>query len=193
MALVRPPMTNSRKTARADCAVPAGSPSFCLWRLQPHWFPQWGSGDSAFVWTSTSLHPTQSLASEIKQTFLSTNLACLLASEWGAARPTHPFSNNFTNVDEPFLVFCGRGRGSPVGTPHLQGPQPCKFITVSCDILKLPFLFYKHLLIAVELQYFGCWNVKTSCACFCSDELLYVLLNGRKEIASAKCKKACLC
>ena len=39
---------------------------------------EWGS---AFGQVSTTL-PQQLLASEIKQTFLSTNLACLLAFEW---------------------------------------------------------------------------------------------------------------
>ena len=40
--------------------------------------------------------------SEIKQTFLSTHLACLSAFEWSAARPhTHSFSNTGTRLSSP--------------------------------------------------------------------------------------------
>ena len=39
---------------------------------------------------------------EIKQTFLSTHLACLSAFEWSAARPhTHSFSNTGTRLSSP--------------------------------------------------------------------------------------------
>jgi hypothetical protein len=42
--------------------------------------------------SATLLPPAQSPASEIKQIFFSTNLACLLAFEWQAAGlPTHTF------------------------------------------------------------------------------------------------------
>ena len=46
--------------------------------------------ESAFGQISTTLHHpplTQLLASDIKQIFLSTNLACLLTFEWPAAGP----------------------------------------------------------------------------------------------------------
>ena len=54
----------------------------------------WGGGESAFGQMSTTT-PPQWPAPEGKQTFLSTNLACLLAFERRAAGPSHtPFSNS---------------------------------------------------------------------------------------------------
>ena len=51
----------------------------------------WGGvGESAFGQMYAIL-PTKKPASEVKQTFLSTSLACLLAFEWPAARP-HTYS-----------------------------------------------------------------------------------------------------
>ena len=46
-----------------------------------------GHGESACLWTHAHHPPPQLTASEIKQTFLSPNLACLLAFEWRAAGP----------------------------------------------------------------------------------------------------------
>ena len=78
--LVRPLMTNFKMTIRDDCC-------FCMQPSRPHsvyksscptschW---WGWGEFAFGQMS-ALRLAQLTASEIKQTFLSTNLACLLA------------------------------------------------------------------------------------------------------------------
>ena len=74
-------MTNFKMTVRAGCAVSARSP------LPPkalaHWLSGVGGGgggrESAFG--QECKHPTPLLASEIKQTFVSTKLDSLLASE----------------------------------------------------------------------------------------------------------------
>ena len=83
--LVRPHMTNLKMTIRVDSTVSA-------WRLLPQSMkeshprlPMGGRG----LWTDVSPNP-QLPASEIKQTFLSTNLAHLLTSEQQAAG-THTF------------------------------------------------------------------------------------------------------
>ena len=83
--LVRPPMTNLKMTVRADCAVFAWGPLLFSIKALAHWLPV-GVGESAFGQTSATL-PLQLSTSEMKQTFLSTNLACLLAFEQQAARP----------------------------------------------------------------------------------------------------------
>ena len=71
MTLVRPLMTNLKVTVRADCAVSACSRLLLsIKALAPLAASAGGVG----------LCP-QLLASEIKQTFLSTNLSCLLAFE----------------------------------------------------------------------------------------------------------------
>ena len=88
MMLVRPPMINLKMTIRADSAV-----SVCgslLTSVYKSSCPQvaGGGGESAFGEMFTTLAPQLS-ASEIKQTFLTTNLDCLLAFGQRAARPTH--------------------------------------------------------------------------------------------------------
>ena len=73
MTWVRPLMTNLKMTVRADCAVSAYSTTITSVYK--------GSGPTGFQWRgsgfgSMSATPTAQLPeSEIKQTFLSTNLA----------------------------------------------------------------------------------------------------------------------
>ena len=83
--LVRPPMINFKMTVRADYVVSACSPlpqpikalALCLWR----------EVGRLGLWTT--LHTTPQLhTSKIKQTFLSTNLASLLAfDQWATGTP----------------------------------------------------------------------------------------------------------
>ena len=76
---VRPPVTNLKMTVTADCPVPACSP--LLLSIKPlAQLVTGGSWESAFGQTSALPCP-QLPASEIKQTFLSTSLGCLLAFE----------------------------------------------------------------------------------------------------------------
>ena len=85
MMLVRPPMINFKMTVRADYVVSACSPlpqpikalALCLWR----------EVGRLGLWTT--LHTTPQLhTSKIKQTFLSTNLASLLAfDQWATGTP----------------------------------------------------------------------------------------------------------
>ena len=79
MMLVRPPMTNLKMTVRADCAVPAYGP--LLLSITP-FAPLVASWEELAFEKMPALLP-ELLASEIKQTFLSTNLAVywLLSSE----------------------------------------------------------------------------------------------------------------
>ena len=94
MMLVRPLMTSLKITIRDDCAVSACSSPLPTVYKCPHPLLVGREGEeSAFGQTPTTLshaHP-QLQASEIKQTFLSTNLAYLLAFEQRSARPTHSF------------------------------------------------------------------------------------------------------
>ena len=87
MTLVRPPMTNLKMTVRADCAISPCSPFLLSIKTLA---PLVASVERVGLWTDTHtpLHPhPQLLASEIKQTFLSSNLAYLLASEQQAVGP----------------------------------------------------------------------------------------------------------
>ena len=88
MVLVRSPMTNLKTTVRADCTVSACSPLPQPIKALAFSLSGGGGGcESAFGQMSTL--PSQLLASEMKQTFLSTNLACLLTSgQWAAAPHT---------------------------------------------------------------------------------------------------------
>ena len=74
-------MTHLKKTVRDDCAVSVYSPPplLSIKALAPLVASE--GGELAFGQMSVIL-PSQLLASEIKQTFLSTNLACLVAFEW---------------------------------------------------------------------------------------------------------------
>ena len=90
MKRVRPLMTNLKMPVRADCAVPAYGPLILSIKPFAPLVVSWG--ELAFE-KMPALLP-ELLASEIKQTFLSTNLAVywLLSSE--QPDPTHPFNNN---------------------------------------------------------------------------------------------------
>ena len=97
MMLVRPLMNNLKMTVRYDCAVSACNPSPDSIYENSH----------PLLWTDVSLwtdvcHPSptpQLLASEIKQTFFSTNLACLLAFEQQAVRlHTHTLSVTMLHI-----------------------------------------------------------------------------------------------
>ena len=74
--LVRPPMTNFKMPARADCAVSARNPLPLSIKSLAHWV---SLGESQPL--DRSLPSPWLLASKIKQTFLSTSLASLLAFE----------------------------------------------------------------------------------------------------------------
>ena len=80
MMLVRPLMTNCKMIVRdvSACSPPPHSIHKCSHSL----LVSGGVG----LWTDVCQPPPRLPASEIKQTFLSTNLACLLAFEWRAAR-----------------------------------------------------------------------------------------------------------
>ena len=93
MILVRLPVTNFKMTIRADCAVSPWSP--CHWskKVLAHWLlghrgREWDFG------LASALPDTPVTASKIKQTFLSTNFASLLAFERWAARPHFPFQGH---------------------------------------------------------------------------------------------------
>ena len=90
MMLVRPLMTNLKTTLRDDCAVSACSPSPTSVYKSSH-LPAWaGSGGCSSQPLNRHLPPSppQLPVSEIKQTFLSSNLACLLTFEQQVAEPT---------------------------------------------------------------------------------------------------------
>ena len=82
--LIRPPMTHFKMTVRADCAASACSPlPLSIKALAPDC--QWGRRPLDSLLRPPP-HP-QLPASKIKQTFLSTNLASLLAFERQVAGP----------------------------------------------------------------------------------------------------------
>ena len=83
MKLVSLPMTNLKLTVRADCAVSA-----CCLLFQPikALAPLVVSGGGISLWID--IHsPRQLPASEIKETFLFSKVACFLVFEQQAARP----------------------------------------------------------------------------------------------------------
>ena len=85
-------------TAGDDCAVSECSPpTLSMKALTPAYE---GAGESAFGQMSTTL-PPQFPATELKQIFLSTKLACLLALRQQAVRPTHTLSVTIW----PSLIF----------------------------------------------------------------------------------------
>ena len=85
MMVVRPRMTNFKMTVRADCAVSACNPLPRSIKALAHWL---AVGGAAFV--QESAYTPRFPASKIKQAFLSTSLASLLAFEQRAAGPTFP-------------------------------------------------------------------------------------------------------
>ena len=88
------------------------------------------------LWTGVGHSPSQLPASEIKQTFLSSNLACLLAFEWRADLYTHTYLSATTEE--------GRDEGSenaPEGCAEVinQGGQTKegrKFGSNGADVLR---------------------------------------------------------
>ena len=81
MMLVRPLMTHLKITVRDKCTVSVYSPPPLLYIKVLAPLVAGEGGELAFGQMSVTF-PYQMLASEIKQTFLSTNLACLVAFEW---------------------------------------------------------------------------------------------------------------
>ena len=59
-----------------------------------------GVGGKLTFGQMSAFFPPQLVASEIKKIFLSSNLACLLAFEWRAARP-HTLGNRIPQAFEP--------------------------------------------------------------------------------------------
>ena len=88
MTLVRPPMTNLKVTVRTDCAISACSqpPTSVYKRSYPPVARGWGE---VSLWTDVCPPPAQLPASEIKQTFLPTDLVCLVALGEQAVLPTY--------------------------------------------------------------------------------------------------------
>ena len=92
MTLVRPPITNLKVTVRADCAVSACSqpPTSVYKRSYP---PVTSGGEwGVSLWTDVCPPSAHLPASEIKQTFLSTDLAYFMALGQWAVLPTYPFT-----------------------------------------------------------------------------------------------------
>ena len=81
MTLLRPPKTNFKMTVRADCAVPECSFLPLSIKALSHWLSGW----RVSLWTGVR-PPCGLPASRIKQTFLYTTLASILAFEPLAAR-----------------------------------------------------------------------------------------------------------
>ena len=102
MMLVRTLMTNLKMTVRDDCAFlhVAPLPTPTVYRGSHPLLVKGGHPLDKFCHP-----PAKLLASEIKQTFLSTSLACLLAFEWGAARHTSPSRNLLSVTVPPDLVW----------------------------------------------------------------------------------------
>ena len=90
--LVRPLMTDSKMTVREDCAVSACNPFPHSIYKSSHPLLVGAGSQSLDRYPPPS--PSQLAASEIKQTFLSTNLACLLTFEGQAPNSTHTYSFN---------------------------------------------------------------------------------------------------
>ena len=81
MMVVRPLMTNLKMTVRDDCTVSACSPPPPTHSVCKSSHPLFVRGGEVCLCTDVFNPSLQLLASEIKQTSLSNNLACLLAFE----------------------------------------------------------------------------------------------------------------
>ena len=94
MMLVRPPMTKFKMTVSAECMLFLHiASSFPLWKLLAP-VCQGNGGGVVSLWTGICPHPTPQLFStKIKQTFVSTSLASLLAFDQHAARPYFQFTD----------------------------------------------------------------------------------------------------
>ena len=97
MMMVRPLMTNFKMIVRADCIISTCNPFSLSIKVLAPWL-------LGVKWRSQPLdrvHPTPTFpqlpASNIKQTFISTNVASLLAFEWQATRLGFPPKNKQTN------------------------------------------------------------------------------------------------
>ena len=82
MMLVRPLMTNYKRTVRADYTMSACSRLPQPIKVLAHWL----SVEGVSLWTGVPTQPPWMPASQIKQTLLSTKLVSLLAFEQRAAR-----------------------------------------------------------------------------------------------------------
>ena len=101
MTLVRPSRRNLKMTVRANCAVSTSSPLLLLIKSLAPLATSYGQGGVGLR-TDFCPHPptpAQLPASEVKQMFLSTNLAGLLAVEHPVTRPHTPFSNRLRKAD----------------------------------------------------------------------------------------------
>ena len=78
--LVRPSVTNLKMTVRADCAASTCSPLLLSVKAPAPLMASGGGGGGESAFGQMSALPSQLPASEIKETFLPTNLDCLLAS-----------------------------------------------------------------------------------------------------------------
>ena len=146
MMLVRPPMTNFKMTVRADCSVSACSALPLSIRALDHWSS--AERESAFGQMSTLFTlPLQLPASEIKQTFLSTNLASLTAFEWQAPRshlqlhwdPSLEFSlMTRSRFFHPFLLPGTPSNISSALSHTLSVSVLCWFSLLSCVWLLRP-------------------------------------------------------
>ena len=101
MMLVTPPMTNLKMISRANVLflhVAASPPTprhhFCLWKLLPHLLPVAEGSWPLDICPPFAPTASQLPAPEIKETFLPTNLACLLAFEHKQPDPTYSFVKN---------------------------------------------------------------------------------------------------
>ena len=105
VTLVRPLMTNVKMTVRADCAVSFIYKSSCP-------TASGGQGEVAqWIGLWTDICPLPACFISNKQTFLSSNLACLLAFERRVARPHTPFCDKRLLHFESFQardssIFC---------------------------------------------------------------------------------------
>ena len=98
--LVRLPMTNLKMTVRADYAVSVCSQTlFCIKASPPAC-----QGVGISLWTDVCPPPHPPVASsEIKQTFLATNRACLLTFGHRAARLYLSIISTCVSLDDSFL------------------------------------------------------------------------------------------
>ena len=118
MRVVRPSVINLM-TVRADCAVSACSPPHPRLEKLLH---NWSSEERAGLWTNVC-PPYWLLGTEIKQIFLSTSLACLLAFEWQAAAP-HLLVTLPLIADNCFCLLPPQNDSPSQGRAPLMGVNP---------------------------------------------------------------------
>ena len=158
MMPVTPQMTSLKMTVRDDCFVSACSPLPTLYKSS---HPLLLRGGGVGLWTDVCHPPPCQLpASEIKQTFLSTNLACLLAFEWWAARHPHAYLsvtstdtrkkkipkiwiNKINNWEKSIISKVDVLKGKTMFT-YLK-TQQCKVITFPPNIYRVNVIAIKNL------------------------------------------------